>query len=225
MMWRCKASWPSQPSSGSLCRCGPAHCAAAVWPAGTPLPLRTVLLNRRQRPVAHCAVVHGAQASNPVLCAGPLGCGLHSPMNSSLLFPILCGAQVFIGSALVPFFARYTSKFKKAQQVAAEEAAQVAAVAALEGGAGGQPGSGKLGSGATEAGEAGPADGSSSDGEHKPGTGKLSAAESAQSLAEQSAAQEPPQQALEQEAQQPVRRQTTWRRLTKRFQTWRNWPT
>lgn len=33
-MWRCKASWPSQLSSGSLCRCGPAHCVA-VRPADT----------------------------------------------------------------------------------------------------------------------------------------------------------------------------------------------
>ncbi len=135
--------------------------------------------------------------------------------------------QVFIGSALVPFFSSYTSKFKKAQQVAAEEAAQVAAVAALEGGAGGQAGSGKLGSSAGEAGEAGTPDGSSSDSEHTPGTGKLSAAESAQSLADQSAAQQAQQGEQQAEQQQAgaaaVGPQATRRGLSKRFQTWKNW--
>lgn len=189
--------------------------------------LVSTLLLRMPPPENVATGVMAAQKSGPVAVAVISYITNDVALQGLMAIPAVIGqlVQVFIGSALVPFFARYTSKFKKAQQVAAEEAAQVAAVAALEGGAGGQPGSGKLGSGATEAGEAGPADGSSSDGEHKPGTGKLSAAESAQSLAEQSAAQEPPQQALEQEAQQPVRRQTTWRRLTKRFQTWRNWPT
>lgn len=55
--------------------------------------------------------------------------------------------QVFIGSALVPYCARYTARYCNAQKVAAEEAAEAAAAAALEGGAlpDGGGDSGKLG--------------------------------------------------------------------------------
>ena len=144
-------------------------------------------------------------------------------------------AQVFIGSALVPYFARYTGRYKKAQQVAAEEAAQAAAVDALEGGAGGKAGgsvqlsSGKLGSSsaaeAGEAAEAGTPDGSS-DSEPKAGTGKLSAAQSVQSFAVQSAEQQQePQQQVQQEQPGVAAdgSQRPRRGLSKRFQTWKNW--
>ncbi len=58
-------------------------------------------------------------------------------LQGLLAIPAVLGqlVQVFIGSALVPYCARYTARYCKAQKVAAEEAAEAAAAAALEGGA------------------------------------------------------------------------------------------
>lgn len=75
--------------------------------------------------------------------------------------------QVFIGSALVPWFAKYTARYREAQKVAAAEAADAAAVDALEGGGGGSSKAG-LELAAVEAGEGADEAGTGSDSDVKP---------------------------------------------------------
>ncbi|KAI3438931.1 hypothetical protein D9Q98_001345 [Chlorella vulgaris] len=80
--------------------------------------------------------IMASQKSGPVAVA-VIGYLTNDVAQQGLLaIPAVLGqlVQVFIGSALVPFFARVTKAYQKAQQVAAEEAEEAAAVAALEGG-------------------------------------------------------------------------------------------
>lgn len=62
--------------------------------------------------------------------------------------------QVFIGSSLVPFFARYTNRWEHAQKAAATQAALAEAVGALEGGEGGEGAAKKQQEGGAAAGPA-----------------------------------------------------------------------
>ncbi|PSC76757.1 BASS family transporter: sodium ion bile [Micractinium conductrix] len=80
--------------------------------------------------------VMASQKSGPVSVAVISYITNDTALQGLLAIPAVIGqlVQVFIGSALVPFFARYTARYRAAQKIAAEEAARGAAAAGLEGG-------------------------------------------------------------------------------------------
>ncbi|KAL4434255.1 hypothetical protein ABPG75_000696 [Micractinium tetrahymenae] len=84
--------------------------------------------------------IMASQKSGPVSVAVIGYITSDTSLQGLLAIPAVVGqlVQVFIGSALVPYCARYTKRYLAAQKVAAEEAEEAAAAAALEGGDGGE---------------------------------------------------------------------------------------
>lgn len=97
----------------------------------------TTLAFRMPPPENIATSIMASQKSGPVAVA-VIGYITNDVAQQGLLaIPAVLGqlVQVFIGSALVPFFSRITKAYQRAQQVAAAEAEEAAAAEALEGGA------------------------------------------------------------------------------------------